>query len=77
MLANAACLIGLYLRLVGQDQQWTYALSFERTDHNSYHVAQYGLVAQLTWPAGQRDQTRTVAAARLVAWVVFAARLGW
>jgi len=32
--------------------------------------------AQLTWPAGQRDQTRTVAAARLVAELAPAARQG-
>jgi len=76
MLANAAFLIGLSLRLAGQDQQWTYALPFERADHNFYRAAQHGLSAQLTWPAGQRDQTRTVAAARLVAEVVPAARQG-
>ena len=76
MLANAAFLIGLSLWLAGQDQQWTYALPFERADHNFYRAAQHGLSAQLTWPAGQRDQTRTVAAARLVAEVVPAARQG-
>jgi len=76
MLANAAFLIGLSLRLAGQDQQWTYALPFERADHNFYRAAQHGLSAQLTWPTGQRDQTRTVAAARLVAELVPAARQG-
>jgi gamma-glutamyl:cysteine ligase YbdK (ATP-grasp superfamily) len=76
MLANAAFLIGLSLWLAGQDQQWTYALPFERADHNFYRAAQHGLSAQLTWPAERRDQTRTVAAARLVAEVVPAARQG-
>ena len=76
MLANAAFLIGLSLWLAGQDQQWTYALPFERADHNFYRAAQHGLSAQLTWPAGQRDQTRTVAAARLVAELVPTARQG-
>jgi len=76
MLANAAFLIGLSLRLAGQDQQWTYALPFERADHNFYRAAQHGLSAQLTWPTGRRDQTRTVAAARLAAELVPAARQG-
>jgi gamma-glutamyl:cysteine ligase YbdK (ATP-grasp superfamily) len=76
MLANAAFLIGLSLRLAGQDQQWTYALPFERADHNFYRAAQHGLSAQLTWPTGQRDHTRTVVAARLVAELVPAARQG-
>jgi gamma-glutamyl:cysteine ligase YbdK (ATP-grasp superfamily) len=76
MLANAAFLIGLSLWLAGQDQHWTYALPFERADHNFYRAAQYGLSAQLTWPTGQRDQIRTVAAARLAAELVPAARQG-
>lgn len=76
MLASAAFLIGLSLWLAGQDQQWTYALPFERADHNFYRAAQQGLSAQLTWPAGQRDQTRTAAAARLAAELVPAARQG-
>ena len=56
MLANAAFLIGLSLWLAGQDQQWTYALPFERADHGFYRAAQQGLSAQLTWPAGHPDQ---------------------
>jgi hypothetical protein len=76
MLANAAFLIGLSLWLAGQDQQWTYAVPFERADHNFYRAAQHGLSAQLTWPAGRRDQTRTVAAAKLAAELVPAARQG-
>ena len=51
MLANAAFLIGLSLWVAGQDQQWTYALPFERADHGFYRAAQHGLSAQLTWPA--------------------------
>jgi gamma-glutamyl:cysteine ligase YbdK (ATP-grasp superfamily) len=76
MLANAAFLIGLSLWLAGQDQQWTYALPFERADHGFYRAAQQGLSAQLTWPAGHRDQVRTIAAAKLVAELVPAAREG-
>jgi hypothetical protein len=76
MLANAAFLIGLSLWLAWQDPRWTYALPFERADHNFYRAAQHGLSAQLTWPAGHRDQTRTVAAATLVAELVPAARQG-
>lgn len=76
MLANAAFLIGLSLWVAGQDQQWTYALPFERADHGFYRAAQHGLSAQLTWPAGHRDQIRTVGAATLVGELVPAARQG-
>ena len=76
MLANAAFLIGLSLWLAGQDQQWTYALPFERADHGFYRAAQQGLSALLSWPAGHRDQTRTLPAARLVTELVPAARQG-
>jgi hypothetical protein len=76
MLANAAFLIGLSLWLAGQDQQWTYALPFERADHGFYRAAQQGLSAQLSWPAGHRDQIRTLAAAKLVAELAPAAKQG-
>ena len=76
MLANAAFLIGLSQWLAGQDQQWTYALPFERADHGFYRAAQQGLSAQLSWPAGHRDQIRTLTAAKLVAELVPAARQG-
>jgi hypothetical protein len=76
MLANAAFLIGLTLSLASQDQQWTYALPFERADYGFYRAAQRGLSARLTWPAGHRDQTRTLPAAKLVAELVPAARQG-
>jgi gamma-glutamyl:cysteine ligase YbdK (ATP-grasp superfamily) len=76
MLANAAFLIGLSLWLAGQDQQWTYALPFERADHGFYRAAQQGLSARLSWPAGYRDQIRTLAAAKLVAELMPAARQG-
>ncbi len=66
MMANAAFLIGLSLWLAGQDQEWTYALPFERVDHNLYRAAQHGLSARLSWPSGHRDQTRTLPAAELV-----------
>ncbi len=76
MLANAAFLIGLSLWLAGQDQRWTYALPFERADHGFYRAAQQGLSARLNWPAGHRDQIRTLTAAKLVAELVPAARQG-
>ncbi len=76
MLANAAFLIGLSLWLAGQDQQWTYALPFERADHGFYRAAQQGLSAKLSWPAGRRDQIRTLPAAELVAELVPMARHG-
>jgi len=76
MLANAAFLVGLSLWLAAQDQQWTYALPFERADHSFYRAAQHGLSAQLSWPAGHRDQMRTVPAAKLMAELVPAARQG-
>ncbi len=75
MLANAAFLIGLTLWLAGQDQRWTYALSFERADHGFYRAAQYGLAAELTWPSGPH-QVRTVAAAALIPELLPAARHG-
>jgi hypothetical protein len=76
MLANAAFLIGLSLWLAGQDQQWTYALPFERADHGFYRAAQQGLSAHLSWPVGHRDQMRTLPAAKLVAELVPLARQG-
>jgi gamma-glutamyl:cysteine ligase YbdK (ATP-grasp superfamily) len=76
MLANAAFLVGLSLWLAAQDQQWTYAVPFERADHGFYRAAQHGLSAQLSWPAGHRDQMRTVPAAKLVAELVPEARQG-
>jgi hypothetical protein len=76
MLANAAFLIGLTLWLAGQDQRWTYALPFERADHGFYRAAQYGLAAELTWPAERADQVRTVPAADLVTELLPAARHG-
>jgi gamma-glutamyl:cysteine ligase YbdK (ATP-grasp superfamily) len=76
MLANAAFLIGLSLWLAEQDQRWTYALPFERADDAFYRAAQYGMAAQLSWPAGRRDQVRTVHAGRLVAELIPAARQG-
>jgi hypothetical protein len=76
MLANAAFLIGLSLWLAGQDQRWTYALPFERADHGLHRAAQQGLSARLNWPAGHRDQMRTLTAAKLVPELVPAARHG-
>jgi hypothetical protein len=76
MLANAAFLIGLTLWLAGQDQRWTYALSFERAEHGFYRAAQYGLVAELSWPAWTADRIRTVPAADLVPDLLPAARQG-
>jgi gamma-glutamyl:cysteine ligase YbdK (ATP-grasp superfamily) len=76
MLANAAFLIGLSLWLAGQDQQWTYALPFERADHGFYRAAQQGLSAQLSWPTGHRDQTRMLPAAKLAAELLPVARQG-
>jgi hypothetical protein len=76
MLANAAFLIGLSLWLAGQDQRWTYAVPFERADHGFHRAAQHGLSARLGWPAGHKDQMRTLPAAELVAELVPVARLG-
>jgi gamma-glutamyl:cysteine ligase YbdK (ATP-grasp superfamily) len=76
MLANAAFLIGLTLWLADQDQQWTYALPFERADHGFYRAAQYGLAAELSWPTDRADQVRTLSAADLVTELLPAARQG-
>ncbi len=76
MLANAAFLIGLTWWLAHQDQRWTYALPFERAEHSFYRAAQFGLAAELSWPAGRGDQVRTVRAADLVTGLLPAARDG-
>lgn len=76
MLANAAYLIGLSLWVADQDERWTYALPFERADHNFYRSAQDGLSAELTWPVFRPDQTRTVRASGLVTESLPAARQG-
>jgi len=76
MLANGAYLIGLSLWLADQDERWTYALPFERADHNFYRAAQHGLSARLTWPAWGTDQTRTIIASDLIGETLPAAREG-
>jgi len=76
MLANAAFLIGLTLWLADQDQRWTYALPFERADYGFYRAAQYGLAAELSWPADRGDRIREVPAADLVPELLPAARRG-
>jgi hypothetical protein len=76
MLANAAFLVGLTLWLAGQDERWTYALSFERAEHGFYRAAQRGLAAELSWPAWTADRVRTVPAADLVPELLPAARQG-
>ncbi len=76
MLANAAYLLGLSLWIADQDERWTYALPFERADHNFYRAAQYGLSAELTWPTFRPDQTRTARASALIAQTLPHARQG-
>lgn len=76
MLANAAFLIGLTLWVAGQDERWTYALSFERAEHGFYRAAQHGLAAELSWPAWTTAQVRTVPAADLIPELLPAARQG-
>ena len=76
MMANAAYLIGLSLWIADQDPRWTYALPFERADHNFHRAAQSGLSAELTWPVFREDQVRTVRASTLIAESLPAARLG-
>jgi hypothetical protein len=76
MLANAAYLLGLSLWIADQDERWTYALPFERADHNFYRAAQYGLSAELTWPTFRPDQTRTAPASALIAQTLPHARQG-
>ena len=76
MLANAAFLIGLTLWLAGRDERWTYALPFERAEHGFYRAAQYGLAAELSWPADSGGGIRTIPAADLVPELLPAARQG-
>jgi hypothetical protein len=76
MMANAAFLIGLTLWVAGQDESWTYALPFERADHNFHRAAQHGLAARLSWPDWRQDETRTSAARELLPELIPAARQG-
>jgi hypothetical protein len=76
MLANAAYLLGISLWIANQDERWTYALPFERADHNLYRAAQYGLSAELTWPTFRPDQTQRARAADLIAQTLLDARQG-
>jgi hypothetical protein len=76
MVANAAYLLGLCLWIADQDERWTYALPFERADHNFYRAAQDGLSAELAWPTFVPDQTRIVRASDLIAQTLPAARQG-
>jgi len=66
MLANAAFLVGLSRWLAGQDERWTYRMSFERAEHGFYRAAQHGLAAELTWPFADDGRLRTLPAAALV-----------
>ncbi len=76
MLANAALLIGLSLWLAEQDPSWTYALSFERAEHNFYRAAQHGPAAELVWPLRHAGRLCTRTAAELVTELLPAARDG-
>ncbi len=76
MLANAALLIGLSLWLAEQDPSWTYALSFERAEHNFYRAAQHGPAAELAWPLRHAGRLCTRTAAELVTELLPAARDG-
>jgi hypothetical protein len=74
MLANAAFVIGLSLWLAGQDERWTYVVSFERADESFHQAAQHGLSAQISWPAMGHDRMRVVRAAELIPELIPAAR---
>jgi hypothetical protein len=76
MLANAALLVGLSLWLAEQDPSWTYALSFERAEHNFYRAAQDGLAAELAWPFGRGGRLDARTAAELVPELLPAAQDG-
>jgi hypothetical protein len=76
MLANAAFLIGLSGWLAGQEEGWTWRLSFERAEDGFYRAAQHGLAAELTWPFGPDGRLRTLPAAALVPELLAAARHG-
>ena len=47
-----------------------------RADDGFYRAAQYGLAAQLSWPAGGRDRIRALPAPQLVAELIPAAMQG-
>lgn len=75
MAANAAFLVGLTLALA--EEGWmTMALPFRLADANFYRAAEYGLEAELLWPAPRPPSPRPVRAARLVRDLIEIARRG-
>lgn len=65
MAANAAFMVGLTQALA--DEEWmTMALPFRLADTNFYRAAEYGLEAELLWPAERPPSPRPRRAARLV-----------
>jgi gamma-glutamyl:cysteine ligase YbdK (ATP-grasp superfamily) len=75
MAANAAFLVGLTLALAEEDWM-TMALPFRLADANFYRAAEYGLEAELLWPAPRPPSPRPRRAARLVLDLVEVARTG-
>jgi hypothetical protein len=75
MAANAAFLAGLTLAL--REEDWmTRALPFRLADANFYRAAEFGLDAEILWPAPRPPSPRPVQAARLVLGLVETARDG-
>ncbi len=75
MLANAAFLVGLSLALAPRADELVAAFPFERAHHSFYRAAQYGLDAELAWPAGP-GRLQAVPAAELALQLLPLARQG-
>jgi hypothetical protein len=75
MAANAAFMVGLTLALA--EEEWmTPALPFRLAEANFYRAAEYGLEAELLWPAERPPSPRPRRAARLLLELIEPARRG-
>ncbi len=76
MLANAAFLVGLTLRLARDADELVIAMTFGQARRNFYAAARFGLDAELLWPSAAAPSPRPVRAADLVRRVLPLAREG-
>jgi hypothetical protein len=66
MLANAAFMLGLGLGLAPEIETWRSVIPFADVHHNFYRAAQFGLDAELRWPAQDGSGVAPIRAGALV-----------
>ncbi|MFN7135660.1 MAG: glutamate--cysteine ligase, partial [Myxococcales bacterium] len=76
MLANAAMLLGLTLRLSADVDRLLPSMPFEHARRNFYAAARNGLDAELFWPAAQAPSPRAIPARELIQTLLPLAREG-